>query len=96
MNILLLFSAEPVRKTNKEKGGWLEGMGSEDYHSSDESKLEVAQHSYFQEMLGMVVTEVGEEMAHKLWTSRLRAKTKQKERSYWADLTVHKTLGGLV
>lgn len=41
-------------------------MGSEDYHSSDESKLEVAQHSYFQEMLGMVVTEVGEEMAHKL------------------------------
>ena len=42
------------------------GMGAEDYHFSDESKLEVAQHAYFQEMLGTVVSEVGEEMAHKL------------------------------
>lgn len=42
------------------------GMVTEDYHFSDESKLEVAQHAYFQETLGTVVSEVGEEMAHEL------------------------------
>lgn len=42
------------------------GTGAEDYHFSDESKLEVAQHAYFQEMLGTAVSEVDEEMAHKL------------------------------
>lgn len=34
-------------------------MKAEGYHLSDESKLEVAQHAYFQEMLGTVVAEVG-------------------------------------
>ena len=42
------------------------GMGAEEYNFSDEGKLEVAQHTYFQETLGMVVSEVGEEMAHDL------------------------------
>lgn len=42
------------------------GMRAEGYHFSDESKLEVAQHAYFQEMLGTVVAEVGEITAQKL------------------------------
>ena len=57
-------------------------MGAEDYSFSDEIKLELAQHAYFQEMLGTVVSEVGEEMAHKLCTSHLRAKVQEKERMY--------------
>lgn len=89
------FSAEPVRNTNKEKAGWLVGMGAEDCHFSDESWLEAAQHAYFHKTLGTAVSEVGEEMAHKLWTSCLRAKAKPKERTHWADLTVRKTLAGL-
>lgn len=42
------------------------GMGAEDWHFSRESQLEVAQHSYFQEMLGTVVSEVGEVITHRL------------------------------
>lgn len=54
-------------------------MGAEDWHFSRESQLEVAQHAYFQEMLGTVVSEVGEVITHRLWTSHLKAKAKQRE-----------------
>lgn len=42
------------------------GMGAEDWHFSRESQLEVAQHAYFQEMVGTVVSEVGEVITHRL------------------------------
>lgn len=57
MNILLLFSAEAVMNAKREKAGWLAGMRVENYCFSDESKLEVAQHTYCQEVLGKCQVE---------------------------------------
>lgn len=59
---------------------------TEDCHFSYESQLEVAQHAYFQEMLGTVVSEVGEEITQAL---NIPAQGKGKaKRNY---LTVHRT-----
>lgn len=57
MSILLLFSAEAVMNAKREKAGWLAGMRVENYCFSDESKLEVAQHTYCQEVLGKCQVE---------------------------------------
>lgn len=57
MSILLLFSAEAVMNAKREKAGWLAGMRVENYCFSDESKLEIAQHTYCQEVLGKCQVE---------------------------------------
>lgn len=93
INILILLSAELVRNTKREKAGWLVGMGAENHLFSDESKSEVAQHAYFQEMLGMVVSGWV-----KKWhtNSEHPASGQRQNKKNWSGLTACKTLGGLV